>query len=211
MYFFPCTFLKCTYCKAALKQYVCLPEENWPPTEPGFSKFFLSIQSPDGVLVPCPCCLAFGLLSLGSFNIQQYYWSELLWLYNFHVNTVKLLWYNLYCKKRYINKCELNCHCRCMSTVRHNLKKKNPEITMYDFLTIYLYDTATNKYLNTWEKSMLIFGTVTFVCNYRGQTFPVVAHTADGFWPIPPSLGQVSGLSLRNTEFELPAKILYWV
>jgi len=35
---------------------------------------------------------------------------------------------------------------------RHNLKKKckkNPEITMYDFLTIYLYDTAANKYLNT--------------------------------------------------------------
>ena len=29
------------------------------------------------------------------------------------------------------------------------LKKKNPEITMYDFLTIYLYDTAANKYLNT--------------------------------------------------------------
>jgi len=38
------------------------------------------------------------------FNIQQYYWSM---LYYFHVITVKLLQYNLYCKKRYINKGDL--------------------------------------------------------------------------------------------------------
>jgi len=30
--------------------------------------------------------------------------------------------------------------------------KKKSRITMYDFFkTIYLYDTAANKYLNTWE------------------------------------------------------------
>jgi len=51
---------------------------------------------------------------------------------------------------------------------------------MYDFLTIYLYDTALFEHL---RKSMLIFGTA-FVCNYRGQTFPVVFH--QGFWLTPP-------------------------
>jgi len=31
----------------------------------------------------------------------------------------------------------------------------------------------------TLEKIILIFGTVAFVCNYRGQKFPVIfAHTA---------------------------------
>jgi len=48
-------------------------------------------------LLPC-----FWLAYLGTFNIQQYHWSV---LHYFHVITVKLLWYNLYCKKCYINKC----------------------------------------------------------------------------------------------------------
>ena len=67
---------------------------------------------------------------------------------------------------------------------------------------------------------MLIFGTVAFVCNYRGQTFLVVFHQVCTHWrrdfgPLLHTdllyISHVSGLSLRNTEFELPPKILYWV
>jgi len=60
---------------------------------------------------------------------------------------------------------------------------------------------------------MLIFGTVAFVCIYRGQTFPVVfqqvcTHGRMDFGPLLLStqifwsqISQVSRVSLRNTEF----------
>jgi len=37
------------------------PEENWPPTEPGFSQGFFIQSVPDEFLAPCHCCLGFWL------------------------------------------------------------------------------------------------------------------------------------------------------
>ena len=87
---------------------------------------------------------------------------------------------------------------------------------MHDFLTIYLCDTAANKYLNT----SLIFGTVAFVCYYSGQTFPVVLHQVcthcnRDFGPLLLTdllqISQVSGLSLTNPDFQLPPEVFNWV
>ena len=70
------------------------------------------------------------------------------------------------------------------------------------------------------EKQNLIFGTETFVCNYRDHTFPVVlyqvcTHCSRDFGPLLHTdllqILEVSGLSLGNTDFQLPPKIFYWV
>ena len=69
-------------------------------------------------------------------------------------------------------------------------------------------------------KQNSIFGTETFVCNYRDQTFPVVldqvcTHCSRDFGPLLHTdllqILQVSGLSLGNTDFQPPPKIFYWV
>ncbi len=69
----------------------------------------------------------------------------------------------------------------------------------------YVFDTI--------EKYNLIFGTETFVYNYRGQVFPVVlgqvcTHCSRDFGPLLHTgllqNFQVLRLSLGNTEFQLP-------
>ncbi len=69
----------------------------------------------------------------------------------------------------------------------------------------YVFDTI--------EKSYLIFGTEIFVYNYRGQTFPVVLdqvckHCSRDFDPLLHTvllqIFQVLGLSLGNTDFQVP-------
>ena len=103
------------------------------PTEPGFSQGFFPSFWPwrsFGSLPPSP--LAFGLLSWGHLNFNYITdlpaltlydnWNELdditvftraavqpnqILLHYFPVTTVKLLWNNCHCKKRYINKGDL--------------------------------------------------------------------------------------------------------
>jgi len=69
------------------------------------------------------------------------------------------------------------------------------------------------------ELQTFIFGTETFVCNYRDHMFPVVldqvcTHCSMDFGPLLQTdlqILQVSGLSLSNTDFQLPPNIFYWV
>jgi len=72
----------------------------------------------------------------------------------------------------------------------------------------------------TSEKQTLIFGTETFVCNCRVHRFPVVldqvcTHCRRDFGPLLYTdllqILQVSGLSMGNTDFQLPPKIFNWV
>jgi len=87
-------------------------------------------------------------------------------------------------------------------------------------LVINLHFIAWHKYLIHQKSRPLIFGRETFVCNYRGHTFPVVldqigTHCSRDFGPLLHTdllqILHVQGLSLGNTDFQLPPKIFYWV
>ncbi|MED6275589.1 hypothetical protein CHARACLAT_028051 [Characodon lateralis] len=73
---------------------------------------------------------------------------------------------------------------------------------------------------DTSEKQNLIFATENLFCNSRYQTFPVVlddvcTHCSRNFGPLLHTdllqILQESGLSLSNTDYQLPPNIFDWV